>query len=291
MSEAAKKTPRPWRMDLGRFFRRPKGQLLLAFTLLALFAAFGLGPGLVARGLAAAILAAAVVDALLLRYMDGGWSFPSGGVLTGMIVGMILSPLEPWHVAAVTSVVGVVSKYVFRTRTANIFNPAALALVVTFPVFGPAQDWWGALPEIAPWALVVLVTTGVLITRRVHKLPALLSFLGGYFLLFTLTAFLGDPARVAEIYRAPDLQAALFFGFFMVTDPPTSPPRPRDQVVFGVIVATVGYAVFELIGAAYFLLAGLLGANAWEAWRRARFHSFGKGRTADPSTYWPDPGK
>ncbi|MES1166378.1 MAG: hypothetical protein ABUL68_00105, partial [Pseudomonadota bacterium] len=182
----------------------------------------------------------------------------------------ILSPLEPWHVAAVTAGVGVASKHVLRTRTANIFNPAALALVVTFPLFGSAQDWWGALPQLTPWALVVLLATGVFIADRVHKLPALLSFLGAYFLLFTLTAFLGDPGRVAEIYRTPDLHAALYFGCFMVTDPPTAPPRSRDQVVFGLIVAAASYAVFELLGAVYFLLAGLLVGNAWEAWRRVR---------------------
>ena len=91
-----------------------------------------------------------------------------------------------------------------------------------------------------------------------------------HFLLFTLTAFVGDPAKVAELYREPDLHAALFFAFFMVTDPPTSPPKPRDQIVFGVITAVVSYLVFELVGAVYFLLAGLLVANVWEAWRRKR---------------------
>ena len=35
-------------------------------------------------------------------------------------------------------------------------------------------------------------------------------------------AFAGDPAHVEELYRAPDLHAALYFAFFMVTDPPTS---------------------------------------------------------------------
>ena len=72
------------------------------------------------------------------------------------------------------------------------------------------------------------------------------------------------------MYRAPDLHAALFFAFFMLTDPPTSPPKERDQLVYGVITAVVSYAVFELVGAAYFLLAGLLVANIWEAARRYR---------------------
>jgi hypothetical protein len=50
----------------------------------------------------------------------------------------------------------------------------------------------------------------------------------------------------------------------------TSPPKHRDQLVFGAIAAAASYAAFELIGAAYFLLAGLLVANAWEGWRRSR---------------------
>ena len=86
--------------------------------------------------------------------------------------------------------------------------------------------------------------------------------------LFTITAFLAPPAHVAEVYRAPELHAALFFALFMVTDPPTSPPKARDQVVFGAITAVVAYAAFEVIGAAYFLLAGVLAANVWEAWRK-----------------------
>jgi len=149
-----------------------------------------------------------------------------------------------------------------------VFNPAAFALVATFYVFNTGQSWWGALPEVTPLAIVLLFATGVFITDRVNKMPLVLSFLGSYYLLVTITAFVGNPAKVAALYRAPDLHAALFFAFFMVTDPPTSPPKHRDQLVYGAIVAGASYAAFELVGAAYFLLAGLLVANGFEAWRR-----------------------
>lgn len=270
MNKAATFGPRAVPPSVAQFFRKPKGLLILVFAVLGLLAGLGGGLALVAPGLVAAMTAAAVTDALLIRYMDDAWRFPDGALLTGMIVGMILSPREPWHVAAVTSVIGVGSKLVLRTRRANIFNPAALGLVATFYIFSPGQNWWGAMPDMKPYALAVLVATGVFITDRVNKMPAVLAFLGAYFLLFTITACVGDPAQVAEIYRTPDLQAVLFFAFFMVTDPPTSPPRARDQVVFGIITAAASYAAYELIGAAYFLLAGLLVANAWEAWRRMR---------------------
>lgn len=270
MTEAAIATPiQPWR-GLKRFFRTPKGLLILVLAVLIPLAAYGSGGMVVAPGVLAAALAAMLVDAPILRWRENAWEFPSGALLTGLLVAMVLSPHEPWHIAAVTAAVGVLSKYVVRGRSANVFNPAALALVATFYVFDTGQSWWGALPELPIAAIAALFATGLYITVRVNKMPAVLAFLGVYYLLITITAFTGDPAHVAELYREPDLHAALFFAFFMVTDPPTSPPKPRDQITFGVITAVVSYAVFELIGAAYFLLAGLLVANAWEAWRRYR---------------------
>lgn len=257
-------------MALDRFFRTPKGLLIVILAILTVIASAGQGFTRVAPGLAGAMIAAAIVDAPILRFREREWVFPDGALLTGWIVALILSPHEAWYVAAVTAIVGVASKYGARVGNANVFNPAAVALVATFYVFDTGQSWWGALPEVAPLALAVLLATGVFITRRVNKLPAVLAFLGSYYVLFTLTAFVGDPRRVAALYRAPDLHAALFFSFFMVTDPPTSPPKPRDQLAFGVIVGVASYLFFELIGAAYFLLAGLLVGNAWEAARRWR---------------------
>lgn len=268
MTEAVLTPPIDVSKALKRFFRTPKGLLIIVLAILIPLAATGSGWRVVAPGVVAAALAAMLVDAPILYWREKEWVFPSGALLTGLLVAMVLSPHEPWHIAAITAVVGVISKYVARGRSANVFNPAAVALVATFYVFDTGQSWWGALPELPMIAIVALFATGVFITDRVKKMPAVLAFLGVYYLLITITAFVGDPARMAELYRAPDLHAALFFAFFMVTDPPTSPPKPRDQLIFGTITAVVGYGVFEFIGAAYFLLAGLLVANVWEAWRR-----------------------
>jgi Na+-translocating ferredoxin:NAD+ oxidoreductase RnfD subunit len=255
---------------VARFFRTPKGLLTIVLIGLAALAAPGEGLAQVGPGLVAASVAAMLVDAPIIRLRSGEWEFPSGALLTGLIVAMVLSPIEPWHVTAITAIIGVVSKHLARTRSANVFNPAALALVVSFYAFDTGQSWWGALPDLTPYALIVLVATGGFITDRVNKAPLVLAFLGMYFLLFTVTAFVSDPVRFVEIYREPDLHAALFFAFFILTDPPTSPPKHRQQIVCGLIVAVVAYAVFEWLGAVYYLLAGVLAGNVWEAWRRAR---------------------
>lgn len=255
---------------LMRFFRTPKGLLIVVLVLLLAIASAGSGFALVAPGVIAASIVAMLVDAPILKVREKEWQFPSGALLSGMIVAMVLSPHQSWHIAAVAAAIAIVSKYVARTRSANVFNPAALALVLVYFVFGgrTGQSWWGALPELHPIAIVALFATGIFITDRVNKLPAVLSFLGIYYLLFTVAAFAGNPGHVAGIFRAPDLHMALFFAFFMVTDPPTSPPKQRDQLIFGAIVAVTSFAIYETVHSVFFMLSGLLVGNGWEAWRR-----------------------
>ena len=264
---------------LRRFFSTPKGILLIILAILVALAAPHEGILLVAQALAGAVITAGAIDAIILRKKKSSWSFPDGAVLSGLFVAMVLSPYQPWYVFAAGSAIAVCSKYVFRTRHANVFNPAALALVACFYIFGASQNWWGALPEHPPATLAVLFVTGLFITDRVNKLPLALVFLGLYYGLFTATAFFGDGERVAEIFRAPDLQAVLFFAFFILTDPPTSPSKYADQIVCGIIVALSSYFFFEVVGAVYFLLAGVLVGNVWEAWRR--WNVFARRRPGD----------
>jgi Na+-translocating ferredoxin:NAD+ oxidoreductase RnfD subunit len=252
------------------FFRTPKGLLLIVLAILVAAALPAEDLRRVGPNLAAAVAAAMLLDAPILRWRGGAWELPSGALLTGLIVAMVLSPTAPWYAAAVASAVGVLAKYVVRTRSANVFNPAALGIVVVHYGFGAGQSWWGALGDVTPLAVALLVATGVFITDRVNKLPLVLAFLGEYFLIFTAAAFLRDPARVAEIFRPPDVQAVLFFAFFILTDPPTSPVRYGEQMIAAPIVAVSSAAVFEGLGAAHYLLAGVLVGNVWEAWRRAR---------------------
>jgi Na+-translocating ferredoxin:NAD+ oxidoreductase RnfD subunit len=224
-------------------------------------------------GLVAACVTAMAIDAPILRWREGAWVFPSGALLTGLIVAMILSVHVPWYVDAVASAIGIVSKYVVRTRAANILNPAGIGLLAVFYIFKTEQDWWGALPDLHSSAIVLLIATGVFIAARVNKLPMVLAFLLAYYVPFTAVAFLGHSAQVAEIFRPPDLNAVLFFALFMVSDPPTAPTRPRDQIMCGVLIGLVSFTAFERLGAVTYLLIGLLAGNLFEAARRLRMAS------------------
>jgi Na+-translocating ferredoxin:NAD+ oxidoreductase RnfD subunit len=260
-----------------RFFKTPKGVLIIILVSLTAIAAPEEGVRAAVLNMWSATLIAGIVDLIIIRLRKNVWQFPSGAVLTAMIVTMVVRAQEHWYVPAAMSAVAVISKYAIRTRAANVFNPAAFVLVFMMYWFPTGQSWWGALPEVSPvWLRAALLAGGIYIADRVNKMPLVLSFLGAYFLVFTVTAYLGDPRRVAEIFRSPDLEAVLFFALIILTDPPTSPARYRDQWICGIIVAAVSYAVFEIFGVVYFLLAGALAGNVWAAWRRVHRRSQNK---------------
>jgi Na+-translocating ferredoxin:NAD+ oxidoreductase RnfD subunit len=260
-----------------RFFKTPKGALIIILVSLTAIAAPEEGVRAVVLNMGSATLIAGIVDLIIIRLRKNVWQFPSGAVLTAMIVTMVVRAQEHWYFPAAMSAVAVISKYAIRTRSANVFNPAAFALVFMMYWFPTGQSWWGALPEVSPvWLRAALLAGGIYIADRVNKMPLVLSFLGAYFLVFTVTAYLGDPRRVAEIFRSPDLEAVLFFALVILTDPPTSPARYRDQWICGIIIAAISYVVFEIFGVVYFLLAGALAGNVWAAWRRVHRRSQNK---------------
>ena len=256
-----------------RFFKTPKGLVTIVLAALTLISAPGQS-GHPFVGLACATIAAGLVDLLILHEKTGSWKYPSGAVLTAVIIVMVLRAQEPWYVPTVTSVIAVLSKYCFRFQ-ANVFNPAALAMIACYYLFHSSESWWGAQTDVDWLAKLLMMAAGLFVASRVNKMPLVLTFLTTYFVLFTVTAYVGDPLKVAEVFRTPDIEAALYFAFIILTDPPTSPVKYRDQVICGALVAIGSYAFFELTGVVYYLLAGVTIGNVWVAWRRfrARRHS------------------
>ena len=252
-----------------RFFRTPKGLLIIVLAILVALAAPSEGIGLVAPGLASAVIVAGLIDVLVLRWIRNAWEFPSGAVLTGLIVAMVLTPHEPWYVACLH----LGSRHCqqvycsdplgerFQSSGAWPLSPRFTSSTrgraggAPCPRFRRSPWWCSSRPACSS-------PTGSTRFRWCSFSSA------PTFCCLPSSAFLGDPGKVAEIFRAPDLHAVLFFAFFILTDPPTSPVKYPDQLVCGVIVAVVSYAIFEWVGAAYYLLAGVLVGNVWEAWHR-----------------------
>ncbi|TBL68326.1 RnfABCDGE type electron transport complex subunit D [Paenibacillus thalictri] len=185
-----------------------------------------------------------------------------GPVITGLIVALILSTTSSWYVVAATSALAILSKYIFTSKKRPVFNPAAFGLLLSIPLFKSAQSWWGAFGDLPAWTVLFLLIGGFAVTNRVGKFPQVFSFLGTYFvlLLFMGLLHIGD---AADALRSPFINMTLFFAMLMLTDPPTSPGKVKDQIVFGVISALVGITVYGCFGGLMYLFIGLLSGNLY----------------------------
>ena len=250
-----------------KFLRTPKGTLSAIFAVLLAIAGTATGWSVVGPHLLVAILGACGVEVLAAMLMRKKLTWPTSALLSGAIVAMILTPTTPLIETLWIAGLATASKYLITTARGHIFNPAALALLVSIPLFATGQSWWGAGGDMA-WPFVLLVITcGALIVDRINKFPMVLTFAGLYFGIFAVIGLI-QPTLVAEMFRAPFVQSAMFLAVFMLTDPPTSPGRYTEQVWFGALAAVTACAA-QLLGAGQgYLLIGVLVPNAALAvWR------------------------
>ena len=244
-----------------QWLRTAKGLMLVILAVLFAIALPSSGGLAVWPNFVAGVLPGILIDGVLMSVTARRVRFPTSALLSGLFIVAILSVNESWLVLAWTSAFAVIAKRIVRGQREHIFNPAALALVWAPIAFGSGESWWGALGDVAWVWIVALVMLGAFLTDRLNKFPLVLTFLASYFAFFTL-ASVSNPLAVAEMFREPFLQAALFLAFFMLTDPPTSPNRYLDQVWFG-LLAAVAAGGAQLLGAGQaYLLVGLLVSNA-----------------------------
>ncbi len=258
------------RFDIQRarqFLRTPKGSLLAIFLALFALGATAVGWSVAVPHMLAAVLGASLTELVISRFERRPVAWPSSAILSGTIVGFVLGPATPHVTAGAVGILATLGKHLFATDRWHVFNPAALALLISVPLFGTGQSWWGALPDLSWPFEIVLVAAGAFIVDRINKFPLVLSFLGA---LFALSVALGriDAVTASEMFRTPFIQATLFLALFMVTDPPTAPARYGEQLTIGLLAGATSVAAAALGAGQVYLLVGVLAGNIAYALRR-----------------------
>ncbi|MFD0698541.1 RnfABCDGE type electron transport complex subunit D [Paenibacillus sp. GCM10027628] len=259
-------------MAANKWTKTPKGYVTMAMVAFLILAAIwttdfkGIYNGIIAVAVSVA------VDVLCSRMARRKRVLPDGAVITGLIIALILSTATSWYIVAATSILAILSKHVLVYKKKPIFNPAAFGLLLSILFFRSGQSWWGAFGDLPAWTIGILLIGGYLVTNRVHKFPQVFSFLGTYFILLLMMGIfqVGD---ATDALRPPFINASLFFALFMLTDPPTSPAKDKDQVIFGILSAVVGAVVYGLFGGLMYLFIGLLVANFYHLLKNLSLHA------------------
>jgi len=171
-------------------------------------------------------------------------------IVTGLIIGYVLSSQESWLIIVLASIFAIVSKHVIRFRKSHIFNPAALGIFIVVLLFGAYTQWK------AMYSWYILVPLGIYFASRIKKLSIVVSF-------FVASLFLHAPQ--AFLYNASLLDIVAYFNYFfifmMMIEPRTTPVRRRSQILFGIGVATFIFAFYEFGVLLEAELYALLGVN------------------------------
>jgi ferredoxin-NADP reductase/Na+-translocating ferredoxin:NAD+ oxidoreductase RnfD subunit len=173
--------------------------------------------------------------------------------ITALILACLISPIANVHdskffiFAVLASVLAMASKYILVIKKKHVFNPAAIALVITSLVFGLSARWWVGTISLVPIVLI----GGILLTRKLIRADLVWSFIITA-LVVTAIPYLGNRADLINILSTVLFHTAfLFFAFVMLTEPLTTPPTCSRRIVYGIFVGLL-FSPYVHIGSVYF---------------------------------------
>lgn len=175
--------------------------------------------------------------------------FPKSALITGLILGIIIQ--GPMLFLILISAIAILSKHIIRIKGRHIFNPANFGLFVGIlltPFLPVSQSWWGT-------SNILLVTVlGILVVYKLKRYHLVLPFLAVHAaLMFFIFSFNVD-MLVSHIVSV----SLLFFTFYMLTEPVTSPSKMKSRIIFGALAGLLGAVLYViwlpamLVGALFF---------------------------------------
>lgn len=160
---------------------------------------------------------------------------PESSLLTALILALIISPpvsMQSYIFLGAAAGLSISSKYILAIRKQHIFNPAAIAVVLTAWGAHQSANWWVGNVHLAP----IVVIGGLLIARKVQRGYMVLSFLLSALIATALLAALHSHSIVSTLHNTILQSSLLFLGFVMLTEPLTSPTTKHHQIWYAVFV-------------------------------------------------------
>ncbi|MEW9552917.1 enediyne biosynthesis protein UnbU [Nonomuraea sp. NPDC050783] len=202
---------------------------------------------------------------------EGMFDFLLPAHITGLACAMLLYANDRlWPVLFAVSV-AIGTKYAVRVRVAgrsrHVLNPSNAGIAITLLVF----PWVGIAPpyHFTEWVsgpidwiipAFILVAGTMLNAGLTKKLPLILGWVGGFFVQALVRTWIDGTATTSALVVMTGV-AFILFTNYMITDPGTTPVRPRNQVVFGVATAAV-YSLLVHLHIVYGLFFALVAVCA-----------------------------
>lgn len=224
------------------------------------------------------VAATCALDVFFARVIQRRWLVPLSAYISGLSLALLLNYARDSWILLLPVFLTVASKYVLTFEGRHVFNPSMFGVAVSLLIGGdlittaPAYQWGGSVAGTWAMSAFLIAAAFALFVFRVGRTPLILSFLGFYGLQILLRAYWMRWYLPPESLILGTLTSAPFFlfVFYMITDPKTSPSRPRDQVLLAFALTAVDL-LFHTRGSLYtFFYAALVVAAARFVFLHAR---------------------
>lgn len=244
---------------------------IVLFIALISISSYSLGQ--IPYALIMAVISTSIVEAAVTKfYLGQNPKIPFSAIITGLIIGAVAPINAPVLLVVIASAAAILSKYFIKIKGTNIFNPAALGLLVSLAIFGMGDEWWATNSYNLYGLLVSFAPLFIISAYESRRTTSGLSFVVTTFIIGLILAKSGNLGSAGYMLNIL-LNINYLFAFVMVVDPKTSPSKRSLQVAFGGAIAVIA-ALLTAYGIAYALLISLLIADlAYGIYR-----SSGKGR-------------
>ncbi|HWA52095.1 MAG TPA: oxidoreductase [Patescibacteria group bacterium] len=156
-------------------------------------------------------------------------------LITALILVLIITPglaVSKIEFLIFASILSMLAKYILNIKGKHIFNPAAIALVITAFTINGFASWWIATRWMFPFLLL-----GFLIVRKIRRESLVFYFFVGALISTFMVYFSRGDFEILKIVENTFLDSPiLFFAFVMLTEPLTTPPTANLQALYGVFV-------------------------------------------------------
>ncbi|MBA2393339.1 MAG: RnfABCDGE type electron transport complex subunit D [Ktedonobacteraceae bacterium] len=158
--------------------------------------------------------------------------------LTALILALIVDPAQSpgaFVFLGWAAILAMSSKYILALYKKHIFNPAAIAVVITSFVLGESASWWIGTTGMLP----VVLVGGLLVARKLRQTDMVLSFCGAAFVSACAVTLVQSGNIFTELKQLLLLSPLFFFAFIMLTEPLTAPPTRKLRNLYAVLTGVL----------------------------------------------------
>src|SRR5438105_3296542 len=155
--------------------------------------------------------------------------------ITELILALIIDPAHSPNDLLFLGWAGILaisSKYVLALHYKHLFNPAAIAVVITSFALGESASWWVGTASMLPAVLL----GGVLLVRKLRQGEMVLLFITASLVTVCIVSLLQGLSATKELQQLLVESPLFFFATIMLTEPLTAPPTQKLRGIYGVII-------------------------------------------------------